>query len=630
MDLASFDIFDTLLIRRCGSPNTLFYILSKQLFPNDDAKNDAFYIWRMKAESIAEKKFNTKHATLTQIYDSWDEIGFGINSQAAIEYEKKIEADSLVVNPNVKSILDESRRNGYKICFISDMYLDSNFLQELLERENCFSKEDWIFVSNEFGARKSDGLLFDYVREKLKPRKWIHYGDNPVSDYKVPLKKHIKAVLIDSGYTEAEKYILKQYRLSNVYHKISAFVGFQRLARILGGNNCFAEIAADFVASSYVPYVLYVLNKAKQNKIGTLYFLNRDSFILMKIAKSLSPHFPDIDIKYLYVSRRSLMLPALSGMNRLEFLEIIDGGTLIRKDTDAVLSLLHLNRGDFEKHSICLPVGKIKNKQEENEVLDAIFDSNFSSEFKSKVDFERQMLIDYFRQEGVLVGKSKAMVDIGWLGTSRLMINRILRQEGFPDADFFYFSVRNDVLPLKYGRFNTFMKHPVSNMTVVIEQYFSASPYGSVASYRKNQTVNPIFVEGTTLCDNKIIESNLNCSISIVENIMHYGWDFEPLFDHLVPGYLDILNRLPVHINLSALTNGGKFDEPLSKKRVALVKKMNPWEMFKYIVLGESITGFDNASICLSTGNCIGSIMKRAHLLSRKIRIKIRMIRQIR
>lgn len=44
--LASFDIFDTTLIRKAGSPENIFYILSKALYPNDEALQKAFFIWR--------------------------------------------------------------------------------------------------------------------------------------------------------------------------------------------------------------------------------------------------------------------------------------------------------------------------------------------------------------------------------------------------------------------------------------------------------------------------------------------------------------------------------------------------------------------------------------------------------
>ena len=53
MKLASFDIFDTTLIRKCGKPGNIFYILAHNLYPNDKAKREDFLLWRKGAESEA-------------------------------------------------------------------------------------------------------------------------------------------------------------------------------------------------------------------------------------------------------------------------------------------------------------------------------------------------------------------------------------------------------------------------------------------------------------------------------------------------------------------------------------------------------------------------------------------------
>lgn len=39
--LVSFDIFDTVLIRRCGKPDNIFLLLAMFLFPDDVAKQEA-------------------------------------------------------------------------------------------------------------------------------------------------------------------------------------------------------------------------------------------------------------------------------------------------------------------------------------------------------------------------------------------------------------------------------------------------------------------------------------------------------------------------------------------------------------------------------------------------------------
>ena len=44
MKLASFDIFDTTLIRKCGVPENIFYLLSKYLYPENPILQNSFFL----------------------------------------------------------------------------------------------------------------------------------------------------------------------------------------------------------------------------------------------------------------------------------------------------------------------------------------------------------------------------------------------------------------------------------------------------------------------------------------------------------------------------------------------------------------------------------------------------------
>ena len=88
MKLASFDIFDTTLIRKCGKPENVFYILAHKLYPSDRAKREDFLLWRKKAESEARRQAPGKDVTIDDIYRREKLKGFD-------EYSKKelIEAE---------------------------------------------------------------------------------------------------------------------------------------------------------------------------------------------------------------------------------------------------------------------------------------------------------------------------------------------------------------------------------------------------------------------------------------------------------------------------------------------------------------------------------------------------------
>ena len=50
MRLASFDIFDTTLLRRCGRPEAVWNALAENLFPEEIDLQEAFVVWRKNAQ----------------------------------------------------------------------------------------------------------------------------------------------------------------------------------------------------------------------------------------------------------------------------------------------------------------------------------------------------------------------------------------------------------------------------------------------------------------------------------------------------------------------------------------------------------------------------------------------------
>jgi FMN phosphatase YigB (HAD superfamily) len=303
MNLASFDIFDTTLLRRCGLPSLIFYQLAQQIF-NDKSKQDEFISWRATAENRVRLSKGIKHCTFEDIYSICDIDTLGYTPQEIADKELEIEESNLKPNPQVIEIIKQHRRNGYLIAYISDMYLPSSFLKKVLAKYGIWNDNDKLYVSNEYKASKSDGTLYDLVRSELSVTEWKHFGDNKGSDYLMAKKKGIKSFLVDTGFTMFEQSLIKEsHNLSNS-SDFALLSGLMRFLRLSSGNNAKVVLSANFVSSCYISYVQHILKESVKRGIKRLYFLNRDSYILMKIAEVL-PH-SDIELKYLFVSRQSL------------------------------------------------------------------------------------------------------------------------------------------------------------------------------------------------------------------------------------------------------------------------------------------------------------------------------------
>ena len=437
--LASYDIFDTTLIRKCGSAQNIFYILSKKLFPDDISLASDFFVWRSNAES----KINPhKEHTIEDIYQALPAIfNRFYPKEDIILKEKDVESDNLIVNRSIKKDICNKRKEGYYICFITDMYLDSSFLKSVLIREGVAEKEDLVFVSCEHDASKREnGRLFNIVKNHYQgANKWIHRGDNMFSDVYNAKIQGISTQYVSTSYSKSEKEVLKSFKDYPFYTELSILIGLQRAVRLNEGNSANANNACDIVAPIYIPYVFSLQSQIEKYNIDTLYFLSRDAYILYELAKILLKK-KSSSLRYLYLSRKSIS-PAC--------------------------------KDDLFKDNIVL--------------------SNINNQELHTYKDDDSVILQYLHQEGV-IGNSLTigMVDVGWRGTTRYMLNKIKEKE--QDGGkivFFYYGFQNNVIDSDKGKYVPYIEYPVNEIrikywTEIIENYCSAAPHTSTIGYKRD------------------------------------------------------------------------------------------------------------------------------------------------
>ena len=302
--ISSFDIFDTCLIRSCGSASAMFDILSLEAFtkPVSDDIRHGFIFARINAES---------HNSLQLIYDN---LNFSHEHLLPTEklIENELSLEDKLLNP-VKRTLDlvnRCRRMGHRIIFISDMYLPSSFLCKQLEKHGFWRDGDTLFVSNEVQKTKSSGELFTYIakKENLNIKNWHHYGDNLKSDVIIPRKLGIKTTCVKTDYSLYQKLwianiICPKFQLGQI------MAGISRSITLSEENNTHNAITLDIIAPLLVSFVCRILNHAKSYGITHLYFCARDSKTAFEIANQIihsCSSYHKINVHYLYISRQAL------------------------------------------------------------------------------------------------------------------------------------------------------------------------------------------------------------------------------------------------------------------------------------------------------------------------------------
>lgn len=298
----SFDVFDTCLARLCGEPYLMFDVLSYKVgklmnYPYNEHLRQAFVIARAKANGT----------TLNEIYNNVAQqfpVPCNVNEMVALELET--ERKMLVPIIATRTLIERLREKG-KIIFISDMYLPSSFIQERLSEFGFFKEGDQLYVSEELQAWKYDGSLYKLIHEKtgIPYRYWHHYGDNQLSDIKIPRKYKIHTHKINYKYLPYED----KWRQTPLYQNNwpSIMAGISRALRLQSTapkEQC--NFICDISAPLMISYILNVLEDASRKRIKKLFFCARDMHSYFLIAKQFSHLFPSLEIHYVFISSEVL------------------------------------------------------------------------------------------------------------------------------------------------------------------------------------------------------------------------------------------------------------------------------------------------------------------------------------
>lgn len=508
----SFDVFDTCLIRLCGSPEKVFDIMSKRLFGDTQIHlQKAFLAERERIERDVFK--NNPYANISQLYEKFDVSSFGLNKNDLINLEMTVQEEVLYPNGQLLKQVQEARTSGNKIVFISDMYLPSSLIKNALEKYGFYKDGDVLAVSCEWNASKYEGTLFDKILEftKSTSKQWEHCGDNSWADYEMPRKKGIKAQLYKKGgFSSDELSWLRESSYSASKLAVERFCGICRTVRLNLPEGIEYTLAVDFVASIYVPYVYQVLLESRKKGIQRLYFIGRDGKIFLKIAEQFQFRFPDIELKYIKFSRKAIYPCSFYDADEKE-LEWFFRYSKSQKLSDA-LSYLGI---DWNEMSIMW-----QRSFSEDLVLDdanipkviKVFAENDSVLLQQRSSHKRNVFLKYLRQESVFDQVKKAFVDLGWVGTTRICINKILKKERQNPFYVFYLGVANTYMASgERDDAFIFLKQcfVCSGLAItLLEHYASMNEDGSVLTYEQNgEFVNPIENESMFL-GNKLISVN--------------------------------------------------------------------------------------------------------------------------
>jgi predicted HAD superfamily hydrolase len=456
------------------------------------------YHTRIVAEKGAKKELNKEEVTINDIYNQIHRITniSNTNLNKIKKLELYLENKSIVP---IKFTLQKIKKKKNKIILISDTYLPESFIKRILKRNRI--PYTYLFISSKLNKTKASGSLYKHVIEKLaiKPVAISHTGDSYFSDVVVPRRLGIKKLNFfvlskpskyeNLVYKEFEKQhdpvlllmagIMKSTRLQNYFRNIKLQVAY--------------ETSVDVIGPVLFLYTYWVLKKATQLNIDTLYFLSRDGQILFKIAKIIKKYFKmNIKLKYLFVSRQSLYFPSISKLNEREINFLLDMTT----NVNSLLKNIGLNPRELKKVKIRLHKYGVSNvntklspaeKKQLKEII--LNDKEIRNLLLLSVQRKRKLVAAYLRQEGISRNKKIGVVDVGWTGKQQYALSKILDLENkypFTSIVGFYFKLNSKVPPHKNDKIIEFFSERKVTLNSGLIEKFVSGTHGRCVGYRRN------------------------------------------------------------------------------------------------------------------------------------------------
>lgn len=493
-DVVTFDIFDTMITRAVYEPDDVFRIVEHQLCKKYGRKLN-FFEMRKEAEREAVGQLGC-YCTLSAIYKKIEGIAH-ISPEEGENWKKceiQTELELSIPRRDILWIFQELVRRKKRIILLSDMYLEREVIEKLLEKHGYQGYED-IWVSCEMGCRKDDGTMWNNFYSKFDNSLTIHVGDHPCHDIQKP-----------SDLGKAYYWVLNprhMYQMTSYYDKFTADSLKDRLilGMLVNGNwfnSPFAMASGGKMrimdgktlgytafGPLFAAFMEWVISESQKDNIDYLLFLSREGYLFQQIyhifcgkenvksvyflasrrANSIAAVQTAEDIENIlepnYVGRLSGLLVERLGMELPE--EVPDQDVMTQVDLRRIMNLLEPYIPEILKQAM--------------------------KERTSYMKYIAEILPDY-------ADKELAVVDVGYSGTIQYFLSKMIRK---PVAGY-YVCASVDRKPEKIGcdmkGYYSFddrmeMEHSAIYISQLFLEAALQAPYGQLICFEEDSSGRP-------------------------------------------------------------------------------------------------------------------------------------------
>lgn len=345
-DVISFDIFDTLIMRRVLQPQDVLPLVANRLksMSFDKSISERFAAARIVADRAMYAQFTSP--TIECIYDRLaDDLGLSYDKASDImEIELSVEMSVCIPRKEMVKVLNYAISRGKQVFMTSDMFFGKEDIWKILKSAglNCNCE---VLVSCDYDASKEKGTLYSILKEKSDSTSILHVGDNLEHDI-----SKAKVSGIDTFYVKRSYDILAESSAAFIFDKIKSDADRQMLGYIVSElfNDPFVlndskgkltvrnyrDIACRILPITAV-YLAYIIDYSRNYDV--LFFASRDGYFLQKMYERIRTSYPDGDLppsKYVYISRSAVSRAATVSYDDIDVLsnKIIDDPKLNLRD----------------------------------------------------------------------------------------------------------------------------------------------------------------------------------------------------------------------------------------------------------------------------------------------------------
>lgn len=314
-DAISFDVFDTLVIRKVMRQEKVLSMVKAQTEPNFD-----YIRLRMKAEIELSRK------GVPTIYDIYEWIGRQSMAEQEILselIEKELKTEKAILEPRkvMVRLLKEALSMGKPVYLVSDMYLPRIVIEELLDGAGI-SGYDNLFVSCDYRANKA-GDLYDIYKANSTGKKKLHIGDSKELDGECAVAHGLDVYLIKSpeemaGLTVFGSKLMEADNNDGLQGIIFARFFNSPFVLYQGAGKLRAAVPSDLGYGLLGPiltaYVEWLYEKLMEDPADIMLFIARDGYVVKQIfdiMKSSVKYEKFPESHYIMISRNFSMLASL-------------------------------------------------------------------------------------------------------------------------------------------------------------------------------------------------------------------------------------------------------------------------------------------------------------------------------